>query len=862
MSLTRRSLLRASALATGALVLTRPLGILGQPLENDDVHGTSRVSRLFPGQRLAHADMHNHTLFSDGDGEASAAYESMKGAGLDIAALTDHSTLAWAPGIALPDPCTLDPTGECSGLWGLDEEEWQATLAMVDAATVTAADAAADPSLREFLAVRGFEWSSPTLGHMNVWFSDTWIDPLHTGGLSAATTAADFIHEETSADPTGLSVILEELLRVVGGVQGPLGMLGFQQWLAAPADTPITGGGADGLAGFNHPGREAGRFGEFAHDPALQDQVISLELLNRKEDYLFELTDINRPSPLIACLGKGWRPGILGVTDEHGTDWGNPTGKGRGGFWVGELSPTGMREAMRQRRFFATRVKGLRVDAAANGVRMGQAFRHEGGQVLLQLDIDAGAARAGRELSVHVLAPPSDGSVLPAILHDERITLPAEVVEFTVDVDPLRHPWIALRISEPGVTDDTDDLQFGGDGRATGTPYEPLGRAWAYTSPWYLDADAAPPPAAGRAPLTIPTDPDPDPTPTPTPTTGPGNGGGGGTGGGGTGGGGTPTTPPTEPTEPPTDPAEEPVVNPVVHRRAGAGRIETAVELSRVTFTAGTDTVLVADGGSFPDALSGAAAAAMLGSPILLVSTDAVPEATAEELRRLEPRRILVLGGTNVVSPDVEAALGGMAEEVQRLAGPDRWGTSAAISTALFGTADVVWVASGQEFPDALAGGAAAARDGAPLLLVARDTVPAPVEAELRRLAPSRIVLLGGTASVTEAVAQALGAIAPTTRIAGQTRFDTAVLASQAVVTSATHVLIASGGDFADALAAAPVAARRSGPVLLVSRDRVPDVVTAELERLRPEVITIAGGTAAVSPAVQDALEALVINEG
>ena len=241
-----------------------------------------------------------------------------------------------------------------------------------------------------------------------------------------------------------------------------------------------------------------------------------------------------------------------------------------------------------------------------------------------------------------------------------------------------------------------------------------------------------------------------------------------------------------------------------------------------------------------------------------------MPAATAEELTRLEPRRIVVLGGTAVVGEAVEAALGAHAEVVQRLAGPDRYATSAAVSRATFDPVEVVWVASGESFPDALAGGAAAASTRSPLLLVAADRVPDPVREELARLSPDRIIVLGGPAAVGQAViddlAEAAGDAA-VERIAGTDRFDTAVRVSRAAFPTASQVLVASGADFADALCAAPVAARRSGPVLLVDPEHVPAVVTDELERLRPEVITIAGGTAAVAPAVQEALESLVINE-
>jgi hypothetical protein len=89
---------------------------------------------------------------------------------------------------------------------------------------------------------------------------------------------------------------------------------------------------------------------------------------------------------------------------------------------------------------------------------------------------------------------------------------------------------------------------------------------------------------------------------------------------------------------------------------------------------------------------------------------------------------------------------------VDRIAGPDRYATAAAISAShhLPGV-PVAYVATGLNFPDALAGAAAAGKVGAPLLLVTRDSLPAATAAELARLRPGRIIVLGATGVVSDA---------------------------------------------------------------------------------------------------------------
>ncbi|MBN9186248.1 MAG: cell wall-binding repeat-containing protein [Microbacterium sp.] len=198
-----------------------------------------------------------------------------------------------------------------------------------------------------------------------------------------------------------------------------------------------------------------------------------------------------------------------------------------------------------------------------------------------------------------------------------------------------------------------------------------------------------------------------------------------------------------------------------VTRIAGADRYETSAAISLAAFPAGAPVAYLASGETYPDALSGAAVAAMAGGPVLLTQGATLPTAIATELARLRPGRIVVLGGEGAVSEDVAAAAAAAAGgvTVSRLSGADRFATSAAVSAATFAPgAPVVYVASGTDFADALTG--AAAVHGAPLLLTLPDAVPDATARELLRLAPERIVVLGGTGAVSATVRTRLATIA------------------------------------------------------------------------------------------------------
>ncbi|MGA1836844.1 cell wall-binding repeat-containing protein [Herbiconiux sp. 11R-BC] len=299
---------------------------------------------------------------------------------------------------------------------------------------------------------------------------------------------------------------------------------------------------------------------------------------------------------------------------------------------------------------------------------------------------------------------------------------------------------------------------------------------------------------------------------------------------------------------------------PRVDRIDGADRFAVAAAVSKATFAPHVETAYIASGKVFPDALSGSAAAGLYAAPVLLVTDTAVPAATATELTRLKPGRIVVLGGTVTISADVEAALRAYAPAVQRVSAPDRFQLSAAISASLFTfprAGSTAFIASGAVFPDALAGSAAAGLGGAPVLLVTKDAVPDAITAELKRLKSRHLYVLGGTATVSESVVTDLKKLVPdVTRIAGADRFEvSANISAQLNPDVRSTVYVASGATFPDALAGSAAAVQTASSMLLVNTDSLPPAVAAELDRIRPTRIVLLGGRNSVSDGVQRELE-------
>jgi len=298
-----------------------------------------------------------------------------------------------------------------------------------------------------------------------------------------------------------------------------------------------------------------------------------------------------------------------------------------------------------------------------------------------------------------------------------------------------------------------------------------------------------------------------------------------------------------------------------VSRLQGVDRYATAVAVSASQFAPGAPVAYLASGTSFPDALAAAPVAAATGGPILLSPSDRLPPAVADELRRLQPKRIVILGGGGAIEPAVERALARLTTgSVTRIGGADRYETAAALSRTRFAPGvPVAYLTSGSKFPDALSAAPQAALGDAPILLApGNDSLPAAVVAELKRLKPEVVHIIGGGVVGPRAHAQLDALVAGDTIVhSGPDRYATSAMLSDWFDYGVSVAYVANGTDFPDALAGGPVAGIGSGPVLLTERDRLPPKVAEALRHLRPDRIVILGGPGAVSAKVAAQLRSL-----
>lgn len=300
--------------------------------------------------------LHEHSGYSDGwaGSRPSTYFLAGRDAGLDFVGSGEHAESADYPGV-FSEECLGTSLPECA-LADHEQPEnsfrkWEATLEQALAA-----------STDRFTAFRGFEWSSARFGHIGVYLSTHDASSLADGGAAS--------------------------------------LEGFWSWFTR---APSLGGGADGLAVFNHPSGKgleedpAFDWNDFAYVPEADERMVGLEVFNRRNEH-----GTAGPYPggaYVRALDRGWHVGAVGAED---------LGKRRSDGWGGAGWPKtvllaqgrsvdALREALLARRFYAVREASLRLGFAVDGRPMGARLSPAAGR---RLAIEATASDAALVLEL------------------------------------------------------------------------------------------------------------------------------------------------------------------------------------------------------------------------------------------------------------------------------------------------------------------------------------------------------------------------------------------------------------------------------------------------------------------------------
>jgi putative cell wall-binding protein len=295
-------------------------------------------------------------------------------------------------------------------------------------------------------------------------------------------------------------------------------------------------------------------------------------------------------------------------------------------------------------------------------------------------------------------------------------------------------------------------------------------------------------------------------------------------------------------------------------RLGGVDRYAANVAMSQEIRTPGESYSLpvlyIASGEKYPDALSAGPLAIANNGGLLLVRYGDIPAVTLAEIQRLNPQRIVVVGGPASVSPAVYSQLAGLTGAITRITGADRYEVSRNLLSQELAcdTAPclaTVFVVTGRNFPDALSAGPAAAHVGGAVLLVdgAQGSLVAPSLALLDDLGVDEAYIAGGPASVSPAIKSHLESVlsGPVTRFTGSDRYEAAAAMNSAIFGESPTVFLSTGLKFADALAGGPIAGVYDAPLYLAPAVCLPESVQFSIRKRFANRVVFLGGPASLA---------------
>ncbi|WP_058953365.1 cell wall-binding repeat-containing protein [Clostridium tyrobutyricum] len=301
-------------------------------------------------------------------------------------------------------------------------------------------------------------------------------------------------------------------------------------------------------------------------------------------------------------------------------------------------------------------------------------------------------------------------------------------------------------------------------------------------------------------------------------------------------------------------------------RLGGSDRYETAVKISQAGWKSGSDYVVLANGQGFADALCANPIARSKDAPILLTESNSLNSSTLAELKRLNAKHVIVVGGTGVVPTAIENTIKTQLNaDVTRYGGADRYETSVKIAKALGNTSKIV-LASGKDFADALSVGPAASIEGIPVILTQPDQLPTVTSDYIKSNTNlTKTYVIGETASVS---ASLYSTLKNPERFGGIDRFETNAKVIDGFKSdfnfSNAYVALGKGpigNEFADSLTGGALAAKNKS-ALVITSSPISSYTTALLKDKfnTGSTLTILGGIGNITDSMVSTLKGAITN--
>lgn len=304
------------------------------------------------------------------------------------------------------------------------------------------------------------------------------------------------------------------------------------------------------------------------------------------------------------------------------------------------------------------------------------------------------------------------------------------------------------------------------------------------------------------------------------------------------------------------DPAEEGyfIVPQGVTRLGGATKWDTPTLISSFGWDT-TDSVILASGNRFEDALSGAPLSGVLKAPILLTDKNSIPTSTMDYLQKYKPKTVYILGGTMVVGDSVINTLKKKGYTVKRIWGNTKYTTAIGIGNEMrkYQKTTTAFLVYGDNYPDALSVSSIASQNNNPIVFTGTKSLQGDTLKALKNWGIKKVIVSGGSLVISDNVINTLKKEGfEIERVYGKDLWTTNILTAKRFYPYTCGVVIATGSDFADALTGGPFAAKAAQPILLVKKDYVSQDVLDYIKNNNVSRVTILGGPKAVSENVKN----------
>lgn len=304
------------------------------------------------------------------------------------------------------------------------------------------------------------------------------------------------------------------------------------------------------------------------------------------------------------------------------------------------------------------------------------------------------------------------------------------------------------------------------------------------------------------------------------------------------------------------------------NRVRGANRYATSVEVAKKAFPNYEGDVILASGDIYADALVANGLVGLKNQPLVLNGVNKLDATVAQYLKDVKAEKVTIIGGNSAISASVQNELEKMGLKTERISGTNRYETSVKVlqhflknnKSTVEGDVEKVFLASGENFADALVASVPAAMYARPILLTAKNNLPMVVKdaIENKDYAIKEVTVVGGTGAVSEHAYSQI-TVSNVQRLKGSNRQLTAMAVANEYFMNAGQAIVVDGTNFADALAAGQLGWKIKAPILLSeSKTVLGKDLAAYLRNNKMTEITIVGGTSSVSEGIAKEIDQII----